>query len=414
VKWIPFIRYQRTVKHYEVVAMKNLKVVYKIGIVLFIVFVAFLGLSIMGTVISKDLNNTLTNFYEHPFVVTNTLKDIKIKMQRIHLVLQDIYLENDRSKFMMQNAAINQLEQQILDEIRIVQKRFLGDKEKVVNLRNAFNASIEIHHEIIDTVVLGDLEAAKEIAVTSGETMSGKSEELIDELLLVADYIANKYIEDSEKAYRAQSTSIQVFGFAAFIVLIVAGFLLSRHIYDPLRKLVDAINIAKESNRVISLDTNRRDEIGKVSVAFAEMVEYAQKQKKEEMALVHDSFRNLLSNIHLGATLNEIVWDESENIVGYKVIEANSGYNLILSSLQRKSDKTYEAILFDIIKKAKEQNISFTKEIYIGSSQIHLDITAFPFLKWTWCRLQSILALRLNYFVICACFIRKEQYAEKL
>ena len=222
------------------------------------------------------------------------------------------------------------------------------------------------------------MEAAREIAETSEEIGNIETNELIDELLLVAEYIANDYIKDSIETYEKQKLTFQFFVFGSLFVLLLAAMALSRSINSPLRKLMVAIEDAKDPKKEIDIDTNRRDEIGKVSLAFLQMVAHARKQQEIEVELLRENFMKLFSNIHLGTMLNSIIRDENNNIFDYVVVEENEGYKTILKKLQVDSNNTYRNIFLDIIQKVNNQNMSFTVETYIEACDIHLDITAFP------------------------------------
>jgi signal transduction histidine kinase len=361
--------------------MKNLKIASKIGIIFLLIFITFLVLALNGANTSNDIFNTMSNFYEHPYTVTNAAKDIKINMLSIHKLLDEIIIDGNRSNIMQKNLLIIEYEQNTLDKIRLIEKRFLGDKEKVINLRKGFNESITVHHDIIDTIMLGDIDGAKEINETIGVDNSKITDDLIDELLLVAGYIADDYIEQSIDSYNDQMQNILIFGIFSFVVLLTAAWILSRSVRLPMSNLVTAIEESKDPEAMITIDTDRKDEIGEVSAAFVEMLEHARKQQKIEIELLHENFRKLFSSIHLGAALNSLVRDDNGNIIDYIIIEENTSFKIMIDTIRSKKDVTYRDSFLDIIKIANNKNKSFSVELNIESTGMYLYITAFPLQK---------------------------------
>ncbi len=245
-------------------------------------------------------------------------------------------------------------------------------------LREEFNKSILIHHDVINSIISGENDDARDLMDTIGVRYSKRNIDLVDELLLVAVYIADDYIEQSGVAYDKQALKIVLFSVGSLLILLISLIVLTKNINVPLRRLVVAIKEAEDAEAEIILDTIRKDEIGKVSSAFIKMIENARVQRIVELELIQENFKKLFSNIHLGTSLSSLVKDEDSNIIDYITIEENKSFHKIIDALNDKKSKTYRDDFLEIIKKSYNQNISFSTEINIEDTDMHFHITAFP------------------------------------
>ncbi len=253
--------------------LKNIRVTYRILITFLAMFLLFFFSVIYDATAVNNISSTLDDFYNHPFTVSNKVKDITIKLNGTNEYLNEIFDKNNRKQIYQNQILISQIENEVLDDIRLVELRFQGDSEKIAALRGAIINSITIHDEIVDLILHGDYEQAQIIRDTQDEDNEVIIAQTTQEMLLVADHYASRFMEDANSIHKKQKNMVLYIGVLQVFFIIILAYLLSKSISDPLKKLVNVIESSDKSGDYVSLDIARKDEIGQVNKSYKEMIE---------------------------------------------------------------------------------------------------------------------------------------------
>ncbi len=368
--------------------LKNLKVFYKLLIAFVLILSLFILSGLLSTRVVNNINNTINDFYEHPFFVSNAVKQIIIEINSAHEIIDEMYKETDEKLITEKQIEFTQLDAKIFDELREVEIRFLGDKQKVVALREALKKSSELHTELINYIIDGNYEKVDELRATHGNSLETEIDSLAEELLLVANYKAESFIKKAESTNEAQKTTLTYIIIFSSVGLIGIAYILSRSISNPLKKLIKAIEISKSPDSIIKLDTIRNDEIGSVSKSFVEMIEHSRQREKDQINLQKEMFQNLFENISSGVFLNEVILNENNEPVDFHIKDANASSYKILDAetpeteTKAKSFSTYHKDVFiDLVFRAKTEDVLVAEEKYVKELNKTLFINAFPTVK---------------------------------
>ena len=252
--------------------LKNMRVLYRILLAFLVVFLLFLISTIQNIAVVANLSTSLEDFYNHPFTVSNTAKDIVITLNQIHTHLTKCFEESDTQIIIDHQISINNLEKTILDDIRVIDQQFLGDKEKVTNLKNLIFNSIDMHNNIINAILNNDYETAFAIMDSQGHKNEIRIDTATEELLLVAGYYATQFIDDANIIQKGQQNQAFYIGVFSFLIILILAFLLERNISNPLIKLVKVMESGGTLDELNTLDIVRQDEIGQVNRSYQEMM----------------------------------------------------------------------------------------------------------------------------------------------
>ncbi len=261
--------------------LKNIRVAYRILIAFLIVFLIFLFSVLYNVFAVNKISTTLDNFYNHPYTVSNKVKEIAIKSNEIHEYLNEIYNLSDNNKIFQNQILMSQIENEILDDLRIIEVRFLGDSEKIDTLRESFINSISIHQDIINSILDGDYEQAQLIRDIQGKDNEKKMTQTIEEMLLVADHYASSFMDEANSIHKDQQNMVLNIGIFSVVAMLILAFFLSKGISKPLKELVRVIESSDKIGDSINLDITRKDEIGQVNESYKEMIEKIQMREKQ-------------------------------------------------------------------------------------------------------------------------------------
>jgi methyl-accepting chemotaxis protein len=249
------------------------------------------------------MNDRFDEFYKHLFMVSNLVKDINIDMIMIHNITASAFLSEDYNEIQQYHIQINELESDILNKLTMVEERFLGDVSKVIQLRELFFASMENHNTVMNLLVAGEVDEARDLEESENYNNEGPKNVLMDELILAAQYKAETLKSQAEESYNLQRTGFLLIFFLSVGLMIIISVILTRNISKPIRELAKAAAKADILEADIVLDTDRKDEMGQVAAAFRDMIERLGKSQKEKTEALEKNFQDLFRNMPIGAVM---------------------------------------------------------------------------------------------------------------
>jgi methyl-accepting chemotaxis protein len=221
--------------------------------------------------------------FDHPFTVTNALSEIRDDMSRIdsavlRLVSSDIDATPDHEIGAIEDSHYN-----VEDNIDIVRTRYLGPREDVDGIVEAFE---EWYERVVNTVELiesGSADAALDAYTSTDGTSFEAAYATVDDLLLFA---RNKAIEYNENS-AAEARSLIAWSAGLTLAIIVLGaamaILISRSITRPLDTIIANMrDIADGDYAVAIAGMQRRDEIGRIAMALDTFKEAAMQREAME------------------------------------------------------------------------------------------------------------------------------------
>ncbi|MCB1190305.1 MAG: methyl-accepting chemotaxis protein [Leptospiraceae bacterium] len=244
--------------------MKDFKIKTKLIIGFAILFFLFCIISIFQ-IISLNKSKELTiKMYNHPFAVSNSVRDVELGMVKIHREMKDVLASKSIDKIDNHIVNIDQYEKEVFKSFERIYDRFLGEKKMVDDAFNSFKGWKAIRDEVIEHSKQGNSEKANQIIQEKGlEHVQG----ITRYLKKLSDFAQNKAIEFFNNANSVNNANsiLSLIGIIIVIIIIVA---VSSSIIILLEKRFQTItNILKDIGegdgdltKRVSIDS--KDEIG--------------------------------------------------------------------------------------------------------------------------------------------------------
>lgn len=241
----------------------------RIGFLLIII--TFVTLSIYEQSRITMLSRQIENIYKHPLTVSNAVLRININLIKMQRSLQDVSEQRNRNRIREEIKIIKDLEDNILNDFKIIQNRFLGEKSKVEKSFNAFLDWKKIRDRLIQELLTGKQNSSVSLLSEKSARYIIRVEKAIETLGIFAQHKADEFLYQSKRIHDVSRISYIYITIFVLIIGIYLSISISNSITNPLRILEEGI--AKfgrgDLNSKLVVDTN--DEIGALSKAFDKM-----------------------------------------------------------------------------------------------------------------------------------------------
>jgi len=202
---------------------KKTKLILFGGFISMILLTVVLGVGAIR--ISHNLIQLNAALFNHPFVVSNTLRDIKLDILEIHRVMSGAVHARYAEDFNEVLTAIHRRENNIDARFDIIEERYLGDIDEVRSARRAVADWKGLRNRALGLVQARRYDEALGITQNEGPAQIELITRRLDVLLAFAHNKAAEFRAQSESSYR-QNEAVLV-GLIAVVVItggIVAGF----------------------------------------------------------------------------------------------------------------------------------------------------------------------------------------------
>jgi len=116
----------------------NMKLGYRLGLGFGLVLLLMILVSAFALRQMNALSGLTRQMYEHPFVVSNTILQIDGDIVRIHRAMKDVALAQSKTGMDLPLQKVNELEERVLYDFKIIKTHFLGDKSMVEQAEKIF------------------------------------------------------------------------------------------------------------------------------------------------------------------------------------------------------------------------------------------------------------------------------------
>ncbi|MCP4155800.1 MAG: methyl-accepting chemotaxis protein [bacterium] len=248
----------------------------------------------------NSLADQTTKLYNSPMTVSNSLRQVKIHIIKMHRSMKDVTLARDESQI---DSAVNEVknnDDNISKLITLVHERFLGKEgvdelglPDVILLGKTITDWKVIRDEVIDLTRKGmkaaansalqadALRQAADITKGKGAKYVIRLEAQLDKFINFANKKAKKFKEDSEKE---RDKTIIITIIIVFLALVLSFFItgsITNSIVHPLNKAVDVAEHLARGDIAVSIQNDTPDETGELLRAMNNMVEKLRYQLKE-------------------------------------------------------------------------------------------------------------------------------------
>lgn len=101
----------------------------------------------------RSLSGLTFKMHQHPFTVSNALRDVKINIIAIHETMDDLFISSAEADKKI--SEFKGLEEKIYLHFELIQERFLGDRSQVTQLIETFEDWRPLRAEVIRLLLRG-------------------------------------------------------------------------------------------------------------------------------------------------------------------------------------------------------------------------------------------------------------------
>ncbi len=219
----------------------HLSISARLIIIYFIIILLFTFISFNTIIhINRSVKSTKA-IYDHPYAVSNAVRDIEKSTISMHRFMKDLVLTDDPAELKKIIGKVELLEQDVISKFNLVYTRYLGSRQDIENAYQSFLEWKNIRNEVIELMNSGKQKQASDM-------IRGKVAEHVDviisKLKILRDFADQKIIEFQNNVLNQQKTITRNFVIFLIAIIIFSGlgaFLIIRSISLPINKLIHRI-----------------------------------------------------------------------------------------------------------------------------------------------------------------------------
>jgi len=183
-----------------------------------------------GTAIfnAVKLANLTEDMYKHPFVVSNTVRDINIKLLMMHRDMKDVVLSANERELHAAIEAVNTTEKQILSDLDGISVQFLGDTAMIRAASQAVLAWRPVREEVIILMLSGNQTEAVSMGKGKGADQVQRINDATQALIHFANTQAAAFHDEAEMNKKTTLFLLLVLLFFSILTAIVIYFYVVR------------------------------------------------------------------------------------------------------------------------------------------------------------------------------------------
>jgi methyl-accepting chemotaxis protein len=243
--------------------------------------VVILFLITVGTIALQNMNEQrkiLVEFHEHPFTVTNAIREAQENIIRMHRGVKDAVLyANNRKELETALKEIDDSEKIVYEELALARERFLGDKTKVDQIKALMDEWKPIRAKTVALIRQNKLpEAVANHKIFAREQVA-KIDNKVDDMIKFSTSKAASFVKEAGENQRQTYIVTMVLTIAAIMLAIVTALLITASIVTPLRSAVDAADRLAAGDVSSEIDSDSKDETGQLQRSMGQMIQSLRK-----------------------------------------------------------------------------------------------------------------------------------------
>jgi PAS domain S-box-containing protein len=149
----------------------------------------------------QSLSHLITEMYDHPLTVSNTVLRIDNNIIKMHQTMKDVALVKNISEIEDASRLVDLYENEVFDDFQIIKERFLGDNQLHTNALNRFKDWKPIRDEVLNLMQLGERDKAADITKGKGAKHVLKLEESM--------FILYRFAQDKAKHFHENALGVK-------------------------------------------------------------------------------------------------------------------------------------------------------------------------------------------------------------
>jgi methyl-accepting chemotaxis protein len=266
----------------EAAMLRKIKITTRLTLGFGIILALFLIFGYLSLTRLSDISDTTTELYDHPFTVTNSLKDMKIHLLSIQNSMLSIRGTKDKAEIQRLKQKIGSDQGAFDYAIGVVRERFLGDSSEVAEIMASTERWRIARNKEIELIEAGEKGAALAEAT---EKVFAARDEVFAQMGEVLEYSMGKAAEFSQEALADANSYMYLIAIFLTVTLILGTLLavfVIRSIVRPLKIMVKDLEVISSGDLSLEVPLLKvNDEIGSVTKSFKTMLRNFRTQIKE-------------------------------------------------------------------------------------------------------------------------------------
>lgn len=327
----------------------------------------------------RNMNYLTQEIINHPYTVSNGVRDIEININAIHRTMKDVALSNNETQLNAAIKDVSKYETIIYGKFELIEEEFLGDLNTVHSAKQTFTNWKLIRDEVIDLVKENRLNEAAEITKGKGavhvDLLFTKTHKMIE----FANNKAKEFNANSINImHRAQNKSLIIF-LGTFLIGITIFLWLFNSISKPLNQFINRIRVTtkKQSTSNLPIQTNNKFVILDFAISELENRDKLLEEEINVRTIELKEARNLVENAIDNASIGMVTCDLKGHFInanhafceftGYSKEELlKMNFNDLTPEKYRKSGLEF----VNKVRSGKSKNESFEKSYIHKSGKI--------------------------------------------
>jgi len=210
-----------------------------IGFGIVIIFTLLVG--IIGITQINNLSHLTVKMYDHPFTVSNAVKNVKTNVIAMHRSMKDIALAKNETELNLAIDSANKFQDEVHKNFDIIHAKFLGDQSDILTTERAFHEWNDIRKELIVLVKKGQKDEAWEITREKSTKHIKSLEEKINIMVEFSQNTAKNFLQNAEDEKNDALTTMLMLLSIALLLGIAISIMIARSVAMPLMSVVSWI-----------------------------------------------------------------------------------------------------------------------------------------------------------------------------
>ncbi len=256
--------------------LKNAKIITQMIVVFTVLIVVNLLIFIFLLNKLIHIQSKTEDLYNHPFTVSNTVKEIKIQVTTINKRMMDILFLNEQDKIEEEINTINtMIDEEISNRFHLVRERYLGNMEDVDEVITSIKEWESKKDNFFDLIRSNQIEKARELY--NGNTIKP----ILDLVNKLDDFASSKAVSLFESSQTEAKDAIRISVIviiAAMTVLTILGITVIISMRRGLNQIIQKVkNLSQgEGDLTSRVDIVSNNEMGLLAKYFNTFIEHIQ------------------------------------------------------------------------------------------------------------------------------------------
>lgn len=327
----------------------------------------------------RNMNSITQEIIDHPYVVSNTVRDIEINIYAIHRTMKDVTLATNDFQFNRAIEDVNEYEKLIFKKFELLEDRFLGDFNTVTRAKKCFKKWKPIRDEVINLVQEGNIHQAAEITKGKGAIHVKLLFMKTDEMIIFSSNKAKEFNDNSINLLHKVSQKSWIVLVLTLLIGLMIFLWLFNSITKPLNQLINRVKEASKDQVSHTLPIKTTNHLQILDFAISELenrdqfLEEEVKLRTQELREARNLIRNAIDNASIGmASLNfeGVILDANRSFCKYIGYSKEELLRMKFNDFTSEYDKKASSEFIEKVLAGKIKNESLEKRYIHKSGKI--------------------------------------------